>query len=115
MMSTSCSRATGLETFKQQWLGRGYVEKFPGSRGLRDTENNVTIDVVVAGDYPGDGKPKPVRFPDPAAVALRGERVRLVPAAPAVVHVGPCVATPLHVFLSKARGRPSHAEREVWT
>ena len=69
----------GLETFKRQWLGRGYVERFPGSRGLRDTENNVSIDVVVAGDYPGDGKPKSVRFPDPAAVGLRGERVRLVP------------------------------------
>jgi len=31
------------------------VEKFPGSRGLRDTENGVRIDIVVTGDYPGDG------------------------------------------------------------
>ena len=69
----------GLDGFKQRFLGRGYVEKFPGSRGLRDTENNVTIDVVIAGDYPGDGKPKPISFPDPALVAERGERVRLLP------------------------------------
>jgi hypothetical protein len=69
----------GLEKFKSAWLGRGYVEKFAGSRGLRDTEHNVSIDVVIAGDYPGDGKPKSVRFPDPEVIALAGERVRLVP------------------------------------
>jgi len=67
-----------LDRFKQEWLGRGYVEKFAGSRALRDTENNVPIDVVIAGDYPGDGKPKPVRFPDPAT-AESGARVRVLP------------------------------------
>lgn len=69
----------GLDRFKQNWLGRGYVEKFPGSRGLRDTENGVPIDIVVTGDYPGDGRPKPVAFPDPADHARRGSRVRLLP------------------------------------
>jgi hypothetical protein len=69
----------GLDRFKQHWLGRGYVEKFHGSRGLRDTENGVPIDVVVTGDYPGDGRPKSVVFPDPADHARRGSRVRLLP------------------------------------
>lgn len=68
----------GLDRFKQHWLGKGYVEKFPGSRGLRDTENGVPIDVVVTGDYPGDGRPKSVVFPDPADHARRGSRVRLL-------------------------------------
>jgi hypothetical protein len=71
----------GLDALKTRLLGRGYLEKFPGSRGLRDTENGVNIDVVLAGDYPGDGKPKPVRFPDPNDAAVRGERVRLLPLA----------------------------------
>jgi hypothetical protein len=71
----------GLQAFKQAHLGRGYVEKFPGSRGMRDTEHGVTIDVVLAGEYPGDGKPKPVAFPDPAAAAVPGARVRLLPLA----------------------------------
>jgi hypothetical protein len=62
--------ADGLATLKARWLGRGYVEKFPGSKGLRDTENNVTIDVLIAGDYPGDGQPKAVRFPDPASAHI---------------------------------------------
>jgi hypothetical protein len=69
----------GLEAFREKHLGLGYVQKFPGSKGLRDTENGVPIDVVIAGDYPGDGKPKPVAFPDPAVAAIRGERVALLP------------------------------------
>jgi hypothetical protein len=69
----------GLARFKASHLGRGYQEKFPGSRGLRDTETGVEIDVVLAGAYPGDGQPKPIAFPDPAAVALAGERGRFVP------------------------------------
>jgi hypothetical protein len=69
----------GLEDFKKKHLGLGYVEKFSGSKGLRDTENGVSIDIVLAGEYPGDGLPKPVVFPDPASVAVRGERVALLP------------------------------------
>jgi hypothetical protein len=71
----------GLDSFKRAYLGRGYVEKFPGSRGMRDTEHGVDIDVCLAGDYPGDGKPKPVVFPDPAAAGTEGARVRLLPLA----------------------------------
>jgi hypothetical protein len=71
--------ADGLASLKAAVLGRGYVEKFAGSRGLRDTEAGVTIDVVLAGEYPGDGRPKPVAFPDPADVAVRGQRVALLP------------------------------------
>ena len=60
----------GLRRFKERWLGKGWIDSFPGSKGMRDTENNVRIDVLLAGDYPGDGKPKPVRFPDPSTVSI---------------------------------------------
>jgi len=69
----------GLRALKAEVVGRGWVEKFPGSRGLRDTEAGVTIDVVLAGEFPGDGEPKPVVFPDPAEAAVRGRRVALLP------------------------------------
>jgi hypothetical protein len=69
----------GLTAFKKNCLGKGYVEKFPGSLGIRDTEHGVDIDIVLAGSYPGDGKPKPVAFPDPATAAERGARVALLP------------------------------------
>jgi hypothetical protein len=44
-----------------------------------DTEHGVPMDIVLTGEYPGDGKPKPVAFPDPASAAVRGERVALLP------------------------------------
>jgi len=72
-------RREGLESFKSAYLGRGYVEKFPGSKGLRDAAENVTIDVLLTGEYPGDGREKPVVFPDPAEAAVRGERFALLP------------------------------------
>jgi hypothetical protein len=71
--------AEGLENFKKRHLGFGYVQKLPGSKGLRDTENGVNIDVFLAGEYPGDRLPKPVAFPDPARAAVRGENLALLP------------------------------------
>ena len=60
--------ANGLAAFKAHWLGRGYVEKFTGARGVRDTETGVQIDFLVAGEFPGDGRPKSVRFPEPGTI-----------------------------------------------
>jgi hypothetical protein len=71
----------GLTRLKGEVLGRGYVERPPGGRGLRDTVAGVDVDVVLAGEYPGDGRPKPVAFPDPQVVAIHGERVSLLPLA----------------------------------
>lgn len=69
----------GLEAFRSKHLGLGYVQGSPGGKTLRDTENGVPIDVVLAGEFPGDGRPKPVAFPDPAIAAVRGERIALLP------------------------------------
>jgi hypothetical protein len=71
--------AEGLERLKREVVGRGYLEKFPGSRGLKDVETGVEIDVVVAGEFPGDGRPKPVAFPNPATAAVRGDGVAFLP------------------------------------
>jgi hypothetical protein len=70
--------AEGLARFRQAWLGRGYVERFAGSRGVKDTESGVAIDFLLAGQFPGDGKPKPVRFPDPGMVPRGEEPYRIV-------------------------------------
>ena len=58
-----------LKKFKDEWIGRGWLDKFEGSKGFRDTVCNVSIDVLLVGDYPGDGQPKPVQFPSPETVA----------------------------------------------
>jgi hypothetical protein len=55
-----------LKTIHEKLVGLGYIEPFTGSKSLRDTELGVRIEFLVTGQYPGDGKPKPVAFPDPA-------------------------------------------------
>lgn len=50
--------------------GLGYLPTFAGSKALRDTETGVRINFLVAGGYPGDGKPKPVTFPDPTTSSV---------------------------------------------
>lgn len=70
--------AAGLAAFKAKHLGRRYLERFPGSKGMRDTELGVKIDVLLTGDFPGDGKPKQVSFPAPT-VAVQGDAVMVLP------------------------------------
>jgi hypothetical protein len=61
----------GLRLFRERFLGRGYNPAFSGAtKSFRDVETGVKIDVVTSGEYPGDGKPKPVAFPDPASSSL---------------------------------------------
>jgi hypothetical protein len=68
----------GLAKFKAEWLGRGYVEVRAGGKPVRDAINDTKIDFLVAGDFPGDGKPKPVAFPQPHEAAIVGEHFRVL-------------------------------------
>lgn len=69
----------GLAAFKDRLVGRGYVEKFQGARkSFRNTQTGVTIEFLTTGEFPGDGKPKPVAFPNPASVAAVIEGVKVV-------------------------------------
>lgn len=68
-----------LSEFKRRHLGNGYEERVPGTGKLRDSVHNVNIDVLSTGRFPGDDKPKPIAFPDPATVALRGKQFALLP------------------------------------
>jgi len=66
----------GLRLIHEQLEGLGYVAPFQGSKNLRDADTGVRIEFLVTGEYPGDGKPKPVAFPDPAAVGVERDGVR---------------------------------------
>ncbi len=60
----------GLAAFRERYEGLGYVPAFPGaSKRFRSTETNVSIEFITMGEYPGDGKPKPIAFPDPATAS----------------------------------------------
>ncbi len=60
----------GLVALHAALEGLGYVPPFTGSKHLRDVESSVRVEFLVAGQFPGDGKPKPVAFPDPAKVGV---------------------------------------------
>lgn len=68
----------GLEQFKAAWLGRGYVNLRPGGKAVRDTFNDVRIDFLLTGEYPGDGQPKPVVIPVPSSAAEAGQKYRVL-------------------------------------
>lgn len=72
-------RREDLVRFKDRWIGRGWLDLFEGSKGFRDASNGVKVDVLIVGDYPGDGRPKPVSFPEPESVReVHDERVPYV-------------------------------------
>src|SRR5262249_48347975 len=51
---------------------------FEGSQDLRDTGTGVRIDFLLAGQFPGEGKPKPVAFPDPARASVEIDGMRFL-------------------------------------
>jgi hypothetical protein len=69
--------ADGLDRFHEELIGLGYVPAFPGARKrLRSAKDGVRIDVIAAGEYPGDGKPKPVSFPNPSEASIEIDGIR---------------------------------------
>jgi hypothetical protein len=69
----------GLETFHQELIGLRDAPAFQGAqKRLRSTRDGVPIEVILTGEYPGDGKPKPVSFPVPADASIEIDGVRVV-------------------------------------
>jgi hypothetical protein len=69
----------GLEAFHRELIGLGYVPAFPGARKkMRSTQDGVSIQVMITGEYPGDGKPKPVAMPEPSLASIEIDGVQFV-------------------------------------
>ena len=69
----------GLERFHERLVGRGYVPAFNGAlKSFRDADTNVKVETLTTGEYPGDGKPKPVAFPDPSSVSVERDGYRVI-------------------------------------
>ncbi len=56
----------GLERFRDRLVGLGYRPGFEGARKKFKTADNISLEIITAGEFPGDGLPKPVVFPEPA-------------------------------------------------
>ena len=71
--------AEGLEAFRSSLVGRGFVPAFTGATKMfKDAATGVSVEIITAGEFPGDGKPKSVSFPDPALVAVELDGIRVV-------------------------------------
>jgi predicted nucleotidyltransferase len=69
----------GLEAFHRELIGLGYVPAFPGAKKrLRATADGTTIEIMTTGEFPGDGKPKPVAMPEPSAASIEIDGIRVV-------------------------------------
>jgi hypothetical protein len=68
----------GLKEIHDRLDGFGYLPPFSHSKNLRDTDTGVKIEFLVTGGFPGDGKPKPVSFPDPVNVSVENDGISYV-------------------------------------
>ena len=74
-----------LQRFRDRCVGLGYLPTFPeATKSFRDMATGVRIEILTAGEYPGDGKPKSVVFPIPSEVSFEREGLRIIRLEPLV-------------------------------
>ena len=68
----------GHAKFRAHAQELGFVDKFAGSRGVRDEETRVHVNFLLTGGVPGDGVMRGMTFPDPKDVAIDNAGKRYV-------------------------------------
>lgn len=69
----------GLQKFHDELVGLGYSPAFSGAKKrLRSTADGVSIEVMTTGEFPGDGKPKPISMPRPADASIEINGIKFV-------------------------------------
>ncbi len=73
----------GLDKFRKELLGRGPwgacgYDQTASRKEVTSYPYGVKIKIVTTGDYPGDGKPKPVSIPEPTAALTEINGVKFV-------------------------------------
>jgi hypothetical protein len=69
----------GLDRFQKELVGLGYRPAFNNAKKkFRTVSDNIPVEVITSGEYPGDGLPKPVVFPDPADASVDIDRVKTI-------------------------------------
>jgi len=97
----SAGAREGLEQIHQALEGLGYVRLFSAARLCAIRNAGVKIDFLIAGQFPGDGKPKPVSFPDPSLVGTQLGEMRVI-------------NLPALVELKLASGMTGAGRRKIW-
>jgi hypothetical protein len=76
--------AKGLERFVTTISGRApqtlcnYDPDVTSNKRVRSFPYGISIKVMTSGEYPGDGKPKPVSMPEPSAAAVEIDGIKFV-------------------------------------
>jgi hypothetical protein len=68
----------GFAEFKKRFVPKQYEQVAGRSRRFVDRANGIGVDVLVAGMFPGSGKPGPIAYPEPAEVAREVEKHQVV-------------------------------------
>jgi len=69
----------GLDRFDRELVEPGYAPAFPGARKrFRSTRFVVNLELIAAGEFPGDGNPKPISFPQPSEASIEIGGIRFV-------------------------------------
>jgi hypothetical protein len=83
----------GFQEFRRRYLPKQYKAIRGRARRVLDAKNEVQIDILVTGLFPGTGKPGPIAYPDPASVGETIGNIRFV-------------VLPTLIELKLAAGRP---------
>lgn len=67
-----------MDRILQSLDGLGYIRPAGTTTKLRDTQTGVRVEFLISGGFPGDGKPKPVAFPDPASAITEIEGLKVL-------------------------------------
>ena len=70
--------AEGLAEFRRRFVPKNYEPHERLTRRFTDKTNQVGVDFLVTGRYPGSGRPGPIAYPDPAAVSETIEDVKVI-------------------------------------
>ena len=73
----------GLDRFRKELLGRGSwglcgYDQTDSCKRVRSYPYGVTIEIMTTGEYPGDGKPKPVSIPEPSMASTEINGIQVV-------------------------------------
>jgi hypothetical protein len=68
----------GLDEFRKRFVPKYYEPLAGRSRRFIDRVNQITIDFLVTGMFPGSGKPGPVAFPEPMLASEVIQNVRVI-------------------------------------
>ncbi len=90
----------GLAEIHKALEGRGYIKPFAASTNLRDARTGVKIDFLISGQFPGDGKPGPIAFPDPSMTSMESDGIRVIDLIPLIE-------------LELASGRAAHRGKDL--